>query len=503
MTVKIVNSGSTAPSKASKASKRDRSGPIMIQKVINGETFLVLSQSQYEPEDDFKDLYFSSKDPSKTFLQPPFEPKKLKLLSFQNNILAQCIEAMEVNVDGTGHEFVATTDGETPPEDEVAKLKAFFEEPFPGTTFEMVRRELRRELEQVGWAFLEVLVNPKNELVGVRNITNHSIRYVRLDEPVLVTRKIQRGDTEVEMTYWARERRFVQTMANAKYRYFKEWGSTRELNCDTGDWETQEKPVPLDKRATSLIPFVVHDDVETPYGLPRWINQTPSVIGSRKAEEDNLSLVDSGGLPPAIIFIEGGTLGKGMADSLKMYLSGQMKNKNRAIVVDAQPSGGTLDATSKVTVKVEKFGSESTKDSMYSNYDKTTEEHVRVGFRIPPLFIGKAADYSYASASTSYMVAEAQVFMPERSEFDTVVNRAIVQKLGVKKTKFKSRPITLKDVASQIKGLELAKDISDKEKWTSELNKVTDLTIVFSKEEAEALKPVPPVGGPAPLKTGK
>lgn len=48
------------------------------------------------------------------------------------------------------------------------------------------------------------------------------------------------------------------------------------------------------------------------------------------------------------------------------------------------------------------------------------------------MFIGKAADYNFATAYTAYMVAEAQVFLPERDEFDNnMINATIVKALGV------------------------------------------------------------------------
>jgi capsid portal protein len=50
--------------------------------------------------------------------------------------------------------------------------------------------------------------------------------------------------------------------------------------------------------------------------------------------------------------------------------------------------------------------------------------------RLPPLFLGYAADYNFATAQTSYMVAEARVFEPERTEFDDLMNKTIIKELG-------------------------------------------------------------------------
>jgi hypothetical protein len=199
----------------------------------------------------------------------------------------------------------------------------------------------------------------------------------------------------------------------------------------------------------------------------------PSVVGSRKAEEQNLQFLDSGGMPPAIIFVQGGTLAKDTSDQLRTYLSGQNKNKNRAVVVEAQSSSGSLDAAGNVKVLVERFGAERAQDAMYMKYDVLTEEHVRVGFRIPPIFLGKPADYNFSTAQTAYMVAEAQVFSPERLAFDEAINMSLMKEMGFKTLKIKSNPIMLKDIDNQMNMLSLAKDLSTRESMLETINKAT------------------------------
>lgn len=467
-----------------------------MQKILKGDTYLVLADSSIEMEDEFKGLYFTITDSSKQVIQPPYEPKALKRLTTQNNILSQCIDAMEVNIDGTGWEFVARVEeGAAANEAEVKILRSFFEEPYPGRSFLSIRRELRRDIESIGYGFLECLENAAGELMGCRNILSHMIRLVRLDAPVPVTKKIERNGAEVDFTINERERRFIQKVNNSDV-YYKEFGATRQLNKKTGEWETATNPVAVPDRATSLLMFGLNRDVETAYSVPRWINQLPSVVGSRKAEEQNLEFFDAGGIPPAIIFIEGGTLAKDMADQLKMYLSGQGKSNNRAVVVEAQSSSGSLESAGNVKVTVERFGAEKANDSMFIKYDIAAEDHVRVGFRLPTLFLGKSTDYNFATAKVAYMVAEAQVFSPERTEFDQVINRTLVKALGVKDTLFKSKSITLKDTDMQLKVLELSKDSSVGEGWMKELNTMAGMSLDYQKPEPPAVPGVPGALGP-------
>jgi PBSX family phage portal protein len=486
--LKLLDGGTTKP-------ERPESKITFIQKVIKNETWLVMAHSAVELEDEWSSLYFSVGQQNNLFLMPPFEPNILLNLVQTNNILNQCIEAMEVNIDGTGHEFVPMDEDKDIDKEEEKIAKAFFDEPYPNVSMTSIRRRLRRQMESVGYGFVEVLRNIKGDVVGLRSVETAHIRMVKLDMPIQVKKKIERDGKEVELTLWERERRFAQTVALKQQVYYREFGTSREVNRDTGDWESDDLKVPPEKRGSELLIFGINPDVTTPYFLPRWINQLPSVVGSRAAEEQNLQFLDAGGLPPAIVFIQGGTLIKDTSDQLRMYLSGLNKNKNRAVVVEVQSSSGSLDAAGKVDVKVERFGSAQSQDAMFTQYDESTEEHVRIGFRLPPLFLGKAVDYNFATAQTSYMVAEAQVFLPERTEFDEVMNKTIIKELKLKTLKYKSKPITLKDVTTQLKGLELSMTVATRESFLKEMNTVGNMALEMAEVPAQGVGP-----GNVPLK---
>lgn len=459
----------------------------VVQKVIAGDTYLVMSDSAAQPEDEFAGLYYDSSSSSNLALQPPFDPKVLARLPNQNNILSQCVEAMEVNIDGTGHEFVPAEEGVAMNEAEYSLAKDFFGEPYPGKTFIQMRRKLRRDLESIGMAYLEVLRTVDGKVAAIRPAEATMMRLVKLDNAVPVTKKVMRGGVETEFTLQERERRYVQKVGQHLV-YFKEFGASRDLHRVTGEWADAGTTLGPKDRATEVIAFTLNPDVGTSYSLPRWINQLPSVLGSRKAEEANLEFFDAGGMPPAIIFVQGGTLAKTATDQLRSYLSGQAKNRSRAVVVEAQSTSGSLDSSGTVQIKVERFGSEMAKDSMYQNYDKSAEEHIRTGFRLPPLFLGKASDYNYATAVVAYMVAEAQVFGPERVEFDDMINQTIVKALGLQTVRFKSQGITLKNVENQLKSLEMLKDLVKEEDFVEEVTRIGGVSLSYDAATANATR---------------
>jgi PBSX family phage portal protein len=543
-------------------------------------------------EDQFSSLYTSAQS-NKMAIQPPFNPETLIALCYANNTLLQCVQAMEVNIDGTGFTvepvdqekadrekklrkwqevqdrlangpqdsegkpiklppgsktpeslkqppvdgqdqipglpatkaFPPAGNGQKPPQDpagqdpagqnpgpegigatteslpgapgaepppdvrppfvdpEEQMLKDFYGEPYPGMSMTTIRRALRFDLEMTGNGYLEVIRNSANDVVLCRSLESPSLRLVKLDQPVEVEVKIERSGKESTVSMLKRERRYVQIIGSQQI-FYKEFGASRVLKRKEGDWAVTGETVPVDNMASEVIHFVVDLDYRTHYGMPRWINQMPSVVGSRKSELFNLDFFDAGGIPPAIIFIQGGSVVETMREQLLHYLSGGAKSKQRAAVVEAQSSSGSLDAAGKVDVKVERFGDSRQNDAMFQEYDKNAENRVRRGFRLHPLFLGEAQDYSFATAMTSYMVTEAQVFQPEREEFDEIINRTISRALGAFKFKMVSKPLTLRNIDAQLKGLEMGKDKASAESFMKDLNQVANLTLEYDPQAA-------------------
>jgi PBSX family phage portal protein len=463
---------------------RHKSAVHLVRLKRAADTLAVVHPS-WELEDEFSSFY-NRLVGGNVILEPTFNPLQLMSLAFRNSTLMQCIHAMEVNIDGTGYTLELKNEDTTDDEKEKDRLEAFFDEPFPGLSFVTIRRKLRVEMEQVGYGFLEVIVNPVGDVIFLRNLDVATVRLVQYDQPVQVDKEIVRNGETVKAKFWVRERRFVQKIGQ-KLIYFREYGSTRELDREKGTWGGEgTAAIPLELRASQVLMFIVDHDPISPYGVPRWINNTPSVLGGRKSEEMNLDFFDSGGLPPAIIFIQGGSLTKPMEEQLLHYLGGGAKTKNRAAVVAVQSASGSLETPGKVDVRVERFGDSRQSDSLFQQYEENSEERIRAAFRMPPIFLGKAQDYSFASAMTSYKVAEAQVFNPERIEFDEIINHTILRGLKAETYKFQSKPIFLRDVQIQLEALLGAAEKIDGEDFIITLNDLTGLNLTFSQEMQDA-----------------
>ncbi len=471
--------------------------PIVTKKAEDTQK-LVTNNGSSDPDDSFDGLYMATvMEGQIAIIEPPFKPAVLRALTTTNNVLLQCIAAMEVSIDGTGFtiEPVATEvdEGKTTGSDkdpEKAALVDFFDEPYPSKSMVSIRRSVRNDMESTGNGYMEVIRNAADEVLMLNHLSAVDMRLLRLDDAVPVDKLLTRRGKQIKVKVRARERRFVQRI-NGHNIYFKEFGSQRDLDRNTGKWAPSGQRLGIQQRASEVIHLKVLDDPKSPYGLPRWINQLPSVLGSRKAEEFNLEFFDSGGLPPVLVVVQGGYLSDGVKESLQAHLGGTAKNKHRAAIVEATSSSGSLDSSGSVKVTVERFGTERQQDSMFQQYDKNAEEHVRTAFRLPPMFIGRAQDYNFATAMTGFMVAEAQVFATERLQFDETM-WWLISAMGFTNYTYKSKPLSLTHAENQLKALELANtgDFAVKEDLLQALNDLTGLNLKYKEPD-----PVVPPGG--------
>ncbi len=411
----------------------------------------------WEYEDEFKGLYGplgngTQQTSDVQIIEPPYLPRTLEALCQQNNTLNVCVAAIVTNVHGTGFDIKAKeeADAEDP---QIKEIAAFFEETYIGESFSDLRRQLGKDLERVGHAYIEVIRNLVGEIVFLRRLDPKMMRLVKKGPPRKTTVVKKRGGKEFDVNVMHRWRRFVQTLNGTQLLYFKEYGCPDPMDGTTGQWGVRN----VKDAASEIIYLTRDDDALTPYGVPAWLAQIPSVLGSRKAEELNLTFFDHGGVPPMMVFVNGGSLTPAAAQALRQHLNGG--NKHTIPVIETVSTGGSIESPSAVKVTIERFGSERQDDSMFENYDERCEKRVRRAWRLPPLFIGATDDYNFASAYASYLVAEAQVFAPERQEFDDMINRTIMRELDPKgKFKFVSRPINIKDVDKQLNALKIAID---------------------------------------------
>lgn len=436
-----------------------------------------IQDNVFEPEDEYQQLYVGATR-DQGVIQPPYNPRQLDYLSQQNNTLGPCIEAMVTNVDGTGYDFVSEDTDEDDAQDDpkVDELEEFFAQPWPDMSFLEMRKILRRDEERTGNAYIEVLRNAQDEVVMFRHIDAKMMRMLRLDDAIPVDKTVNRQGKDITLKVMSRERRYCQLVNGVTLMYFKEFGACRDLHKKTAVWSPQGQRLPAAQRATEVIHFTLIPDAHTPYGIPRWIMQTPSILGSRQAEEFNLEFFKSGGIPPVMVILQGGTLQAKTRQAIENMNAGDASKKNRMQVLEVEPTAGSLDKAGVAKVTVERFGSDRQKDSMFEEYDAKCEERVRRAFRLPPMFLGQSKDYNFATAFASYTVAEAQVFKPEREAFDMVISMKLLPAMGYEGYKMRSKKLVIEDATLKLQGMEVIMAMGDQVEPGDVVKAVNDIT---------------------------
>jgi PBSX family phage portal protein len=479
-------------------SNEGKAKTVVVSKVERGEPIIPSTEISVE---DFFSEYYVGGDKSKEIIKPPVDLVKLEAMALENNTLIPCIDIMEVNVDGTGH-IIKPLDTEDTDDDLKDVLESYLKEPYPSETFLSIRKQLRRDTETTGNAYLEVIRNAQDEIVFFRRVEPNFMRLGVLSSPVNAVKEVTRGKATQKINMQVRERLYAYTNGVDSLRFYKEFNATRDLHNETGEWSKNGARLPARLRATEIIHFTGIKVSGTPYGLPRWITQTPSIIGSRKAEELNLEFFESGGIPPIMVLLSGGKFEENSRKAFEHSLSGKAKSKLSAAILEIYSTGGSLDKESTPNVKVERFGAEKQNDSMFENYDAKCDSRIRKSYRLPDIFFGAEGSYNYATAYASILVAEAQVFKPERDEFDTIINNTLMKSLDPEgKYCFSSKPLNISDLETKLKGLEMIKDLplTDQEEYLQKVDELTGLNLTSSllntvdglEEEAEEPKPNP------------
>lgn len=429
---------------------------------------------------------FSSLTEAGRIIEPPFDMLTLAMLGEHSSELGQCVEAMEMNIDATGHRFVprvkldeleANPKPETDPLLQAVRAeKIRLENFFTYATIESFvawRRKLRCDLEYTGNAYFEVLRSSDREIQGFTHLPSYQMRLGTLDdEPLLATRKIlelQLDGSVVtkERKEWRRFRRFVQSrsiqrrgftsLGGHKMRWFKEFGDPRQLNKNTGDFGAD---VPPEQQANEVIHLRLHSP-RTPYGIPRYIGNLLSIFGDRAAEEINYVTFRNNNIPSMILMVSNGQLTEGTISRIQTFVESQIQgsdNYSKFLIVEGEPFGEEGEDGGQVKIEAKPLTNDQHKDALFQNYSSNNHDKIRRAFRLPPIFVGRAEDYTRATAESSRRLADEQIFQPDRNEFDALINRVLFPEMNVVCHRFQSSTPNTTD--SQL----LVKIITDAEK---------------------------------------
>lgn len=388
-------------------------------------------------------------------IQPPYSFYALMKLPKDNSVLGQCIDAMVTNVDGHGHrlEFIGEEGKEDSAEAETEKetLENLLDYPNEDYSMQELRDRLRRDYETIGNAYIEVGRDALGHIVMLSHIPAHTIRMTAKEtESVPITVKLPRNGKIESVKRNKRFRRFVQKVGNNSV-YFKEFGDPRIIDPATGD-ATRNKDgdkIRLEDSATEIIHLCTYNP-DSPYGMPRWFNQISTILGMRQAELVNLDFFRDNAIPAMMLMVSGGAVTQSSLDAISDHFNAVRgrSSMNRILVVEASGDSSAADEEGRIPppkLEAKPLSGDRQNDGTFQEYDKNGRDKVRSAFRLPPIFLGSAQDYTYATARTSYDVAEGQVFAPERQRFDDMINLKILSTYDPKFWSYRSNPPRLSD----------------------------------------------------------
>lgn len=366
-----------------------------------------------------------------SIIAPKYNPYALLRMPDECSVLRQCLDAMVTNICSFGYrlEYIGPPDQEDSPgaNAEKTRIESLTSQPNGEYSFIELRERVRRDVETFGYAFIEVgRQSAGGEIIMVNHVPAHTMRLTAKAPEMVPTEQVFiRDGKKVKVKMPKRFRRFVQ-MVGARLVYFKEFGDPRSINPKTGE---EDKALAFNASATEIY-HVMKYASGSPYGLPVWTPQLPSVMGLRESELTNLQFFKDNAIPALAVLVSGGSLTNSSAANIENHFtSGKgRESMNRVLVIEATADDGAAQVDGTIPapkLDIKPLAAARQTDGNFLEYEKECIGKVRSAFRIPPIFVGLAMDYTRATADTSLVIADAQVFGPERNKEDEFYNTHI------------------------------------------------------------------------------
>ena len=420
----------TRPNTKEILSSKDKTEPENVRDMILRS--LNESSRKYESRalaDPFANSYGSSDEHAVE--DPPYNPQALAALLDKSNILRQCVDAYVANIEATGHTlaYIGPEGAEESPASQQEKLRieSLLEQPNGDYDLLELRERNRRDFEIIGAMAMELIHNAQGGVDAYYNIPVHTLRLTKRDkEPTEIIELVNRSGVDVEIRRNKRFRRIVQEVAGKRV-YFKEYGDPRSIDPDTGK---EDASLAIEDQATVIIYSGCYRSGYS-YGVPRYIHQLPSILGSREAELTNLEFFKDNAIPAMAVLISGGTATEQAIEDTEDYFreSRGRSSMNRILFIEAHGDDRAADEHGRIappSMQIKPLASERQNDAMFGKYDEANQKKTRSAFRLNPLFVGLSEDMTYATAAASLQMTEAQVFSPERNKVDQIFNLKIL-----------------------------------------------------------------------------
>ncbi len=345
------------------------------------------------------------------FILPPYEPDVLALLPENSSELVQCIEAMEINIEGFGQRLVLREiSDEEQAKNEVAikrertELKGFIDITNPDDNLTSIRRKLRKDIEIQGNGYWEVLTSTDGALSGLNYLRARHMRITKQDREhtEIKIRYLDEDLNWVTKTFFKRFRRFVQRVGSNTI-FFKEWDDPRVINKTDG--HVIERPTQKDMKdnaATGVMHFKIQSG-RTSYGLPRLIGNLFSIFGSRASDVINFQTFKNNNIPSMVVTVSNGMLTQDTIDRIEEYVNSHIKrsdNWSKFLILEGETQDEESQNAGAMKIDLKPLTSQQHTDQLFQNYDANNSEKIRRSFRLPNIFVGKTENINRACYSS-------------------------------------------------------------------------------------------------------
>jgi PBSX family phage portal protein len=327
------------------------------------------------------------------------------------------------------------------------RLDMFFSNPAIGMSLVQLRKQLRRDLEVTGNAYLEVVRNTTTGAISqVAHAPTVNMRLTRSGDPIDVKWKRRISPISYAAVGATRRfRRYVQAYDTKSRTYFKELGDPRLMSSATGKFYRSEREMKTAEQGVRPANEMIHIklyDPRSPYGSPRWQGAMMAVIGGRASEEVNYAYFDEKTIPPGFLLVSGAPLKKGADKKIEQYLLDHIKGRRNfwsIVVIEAEGKAAAPGAPPpRAKIEWVPMTDQQQQDALFQNYDERNGEKIGNMFRLPKLLRGDMRDFNRSTADSALKYAEQQVFAPERLEFDELFNELLFVHMDVKYWRFVS-----------------------------------------------------------------
>jgi len=375
---------------------------------------------------------------SDSTITPPFDPIQLSELPEYSSVLGPCIEALVVNTTGFGYRVIPAVrnsmdegvEGAEEIKKEIDEATNFFSSAYiGGTSFDQLRAKTRRDKETIGYAYWEVIRDMEGRVSGFNYIPAREMRIGLLsDEPIKVTRSVQRmsnGSVSTSTQIIHKRLRTYCQRVGLKKVWFKEYGDPRIIDPTNG---TVNDELSRFNSANEVIYWPLLQ-TRSVYGIPRYIGNLLAITGSRSRDEMCYYLLRNNNVPALALLVSNGSLTKPTIDRIQEFLDDTVKGEGsfaKVVIIEAESAFDGFEGTANMKMEMKPLIEAQHTDSMFGEYDKENHMKILRSFRLPPIFIGSSNDYNRATADTSRKLADEQVFAPERTIEESMINQLLL-----------------------------------------------------------------------------